>query len=80
MAGDWNAALLEGDRAIMNGHDRARQLLMSELEMHPTESNLHQHRKATHHPVAEDVPDSRIDDILMSHDLVPNTFSHTEVI
>ena len=38
--------------------------------MQPTENNLHQHGTATHHPVADDKPASRIDDILMSHDHV----------
>ena len=80
MAGDWNAALLEGDKATLDGEDRAHQDLMSELRMQPTENNLHQQRMATHHPVTDDIPASRIDDILMSHDLVPNTFPHTEVL
>ena len=80
MAGDWNAALLEGDKATLDGQDTAHQELMSELHMQPTQSNLHHHRPATHHPVADDTPASRIDDILMSHDLVPNTFPRTEVI
>ena len=80
MAGDWNAALLEGDKTTMDGADEAHQELMSELHMQPTEHNIHQQRQATHHPVADNTPASRIDDILMSHDLVPNTFPHTEVL
>ena len=54
MAGDWNAALLEGDK--MDGADEAHQELMSELQMQPTEHNIHQQRQATHHPVADNTP------------------------
>ena len=40
MAGDWNAALLPGDKTALNTTDKAHQNLMAELCMLPTEQNL----------------------------------------
>ena len=66
MAGDWNAALLEGDRAELTSDDSAHQQLIAEMAMTPTQQRTEQARPATHHPQAENVPSSRADDVLMS--------------
>ena len=78
MAGECSPA--GGRQTTLDGADKAHQELMSELHMQLTEHKIHQQRPATHHPVADNTPASIIDDILMSHDLVPNTFSRTEVL
>ena len=79
MAGDWNAALLEGDRAELTSDDSAHQQLIAELAMTPTQQRTEQARPATHHPQGENVPSSRIDDVLMSEGLAMCKPSETQV-
>jgi len=80
LAGDWNAALLTGDRNVMTTRDKAHQHLMDTLGMTPTEIAGSTKRAATHHPGAENLQDSRIDDILVTKQLIENQLCRNEVI
>lgn len=80
LAGDWNAALLPGDRPMLTSRDTAHQQLMETLEMVPTETRGPSKRAASHHPQAEGLQGSRIDDILASRRLIQDQSCHSEVI
>ena len=80
LAGDWNAALLTGDRNVLTSRDKAHQHLMETLGMTPTENAGTTRRAATHHPRAANLQDSRIDDILVTKQLIDNQLCHNEVI
>ena len=80
MAGDWNAGLLPGDRPVLTSRDAAHQQLMKDLGMVPTEPLGELKRAASHHPQAEGLQGSRIDDILASKQLIHDQECHNELI
>lgn len=79
LAGDWNAALLTGDRNVLTSRDKAHQHLMETLGMTLTE-NAGSTRRAATHQRAENLQDGRIDDILVTKQLIDNQICHNEVI
>lgn len=79
-AGDRNAALLIGDRNLLTTGDKAHQHLIETLGMTPTESVGSTKRAATHRPRAANVQDSRIDDILLTKQLIDDQVCYNEVI
>ena len=69
-----------GRQTHTTSEDSAHQELIAELGMTPTQQRTEQDRPATHHPQAENVPSSRIDDVLMSQGLATCKSPETQVI